>query len=312
MFPSLIQSANDSQHRSNSQANHHPVSTNLFVKSSSKTVTSSKRELTPTVTSSKTVTDEHLDSHSNLDERNFFENKTACVTGAGRGIGRAIAVRLAQLGCRVIAIGRTEDYLIDLAKEHQNIVPVAVDVKNWTATKTAIKPYLPIQLLVNNAGILMLNDFLNIKREDFDESFQTNVRSVISMTQEITKDLISRSMPGSVVNVSSIASEIAAKKFMIYSGTKACMDAFTRNMAGELGPYQIRVNSVQPTVVLTDMGKAAGWENQQQSAPLLAKTPLGRFAEIHEVVEPIIFLLSDKSSMITGACLPIDGGYLVT
>ncbi|CAF3769312.1 unnamed protein product [Rotaria sordida] len=295
MFRDWTHSSNDSRDSSPARQNFSNILTTPKVSSSTRTNNLSSNVPPKMVIRIERANEDFHNNHTNLDENNFFQSKTACVTGAGRGIGRAVALRLAQAGCsRVIALGKTEAHLFSLSNE------------------AAIQPYLPIQLLVNNAGVLILNDFHDIHQKDFDISFQTNVRPIIGLTQEITRDLIARNLPGSIVNVSSIASAIAAQKFMVYAGTKACMDAFTRNMANELGLHQIRVNSVQPTVVLTDMGKAAGWENEQQAAPLLAKTPLGRFAELDDVVEPILFLLSNKSSMITGTCLPIDGGYLAT
>ncbi|CAF1596304.1 unnamed protein product, partial [Rotaria sordida] len=310
MFRDWTHSSNDSRDSSPARQNFSNILTTPKVSSSTRTNNLSSNVPPKMVIPIERANEDYHNNHTNLDENNFFQSKTACVTGAGRGIGRAVALRLAQAGCsRVIALGKTEAHLFSLSNEHKNIIPIAVDVSHWVTTKAAIQPYLPIQLLVNNAGVLILNDFHDIHQKDFDISFQTNVRPIIGLTQEITRDLIARNLPGSIVNVSSIASAIAAQKFMVYAGTKACMDAFTRNMANELGPHQIRVNSVQPTVVLTDMGKAAGWENEQQAAPLLAKTPLGRFAELDDVVEPILFLLSNKSSMITGTCLPIDGVY---
>ncbi|CAF1340472.1 unnamed protein product, partial [Didymodactylos carnosus] len=184
------------------------------------------------------------------------------------------------------------------------IRPVCVDLSDWAATKNAIKEHLPIQLLVNNAAVAILDPFLNIKLEDVDTLFNVNVRSIICLSQEIVRDLIERKLPGSIVNVSSQASAAALKDHTVYCATKASVDAVTRNMALELGPHQIRVNSVQPTVVLTDMGRI-GWSDEKKAAGMLSKIPLNKFAEVDDVVEPIIFLLSDKSGMINGVGLPI-------
>ncbi|CAF0892372.1 unnamed protein product, partial [Didymodactylos carnosus] len=257
-------------------------------------------------------------------DTNFFQGKTACVTGAGRGsffliiitlhersccfetlgIGQALALRLAKLGCKVIAISKTEAHLKELVSMDNTIRPVCVDLSDWAATKNAIKEHLPIQLLVNNAAVAILDPFLNIKLEDVDTLFNVNVRSIICLSQEIVRDLIERKLPGSIVNVSSQASAAALKDHTVYCATKASVDAVTRNMALELGPHQIRVNSVQPTVVLTDMGRI-GWSDEKKAAGMLSKIPLNKFAEVDDVVEPIIFLLSDKSGMINGVGLPI-------
>ncbi|CAF3544891.1 unnamed protein product [Rotaria sp. Silwood1] len=260
---------------------------------------------------------------------NDFRNKTVCVTGAGRGIGNSLALRLAQLGAKVIAISKTDKHLKELAAQNNNIIPVCVDLSDWKATKEAIKSHLPIQLLVNNAAISILDSFLEIKPDDFNTVFNVNVRSIICISQEIARDLIERKLPGSIVNVSSLAAAAALKDHSIYCSSKAAVDSLTRVMALELGPHQIRVNSVQPTVsiqycekffnvfiynvqvVLTDMGRMA-WSDEKKAAGMLSRIPLNRFAEVEDVVEPIIFLLSNKSQMINGTCLPIDGGYLAT
>ncbi|CAF4554083.1 unnamed protein product, partial [Rotaria sp. Silwood1] len=226
-------------------------------------------------------------------------------------IGNSLALRLAQLGAKVIAISKTDKHLKELAAQNNNIIPVCVDLSDWKATKEAIKSHLPIQLLVNNAAISILDSFLEIKPDDFNTVFNVNVRSIICISQEIARDLIERKLPGSIVNVSSLAAAAALKDHSIYCSSKAAVDSLTRVMALELGPHQIRVNSVQPTVVLTDMGRMA-WSEEKKAAGMLSRIPLNRFAEVEDVVEPIIFLLSNKSQMINGTCLPIDGGYLAT
>ncbi|RWS01900.1 L-xylulose reductase-like protein [Leptotrombidium deliense] len=121
--------------------------------------------------------------------------------------------------------------------------------------------------------------------------------------------MISRKKFGcSIVNVSSQASMAALKDHLIYGATKAAVDQLTRTMALELGEHQIRVNAVNPTVVWTDMAKV-GWSDPVKAKNMTDRIPLHRFAEVEDVVHAIIFLLSDKADMITGTCLPIDGGF---
>ncbi|CAF3858066.1 unnamed protein product [Rotaria sp. Silwood1] len=127
-------------------------------------------------------------------DENYFRNKIVCVTSAGRGIGKSLALRLAQLGAKVISASKTDEHLKEL---NNNIVPVYVDLSDWKATKEAINPHLPIQLLVNNAAISIRDSFLEVKQEDFDTLFI-----------EIARDLIERKLPGSIVNVSSQASAV--------------------------------------------------------------------------------------------------------
>lgn len=132
-----------------------------------------------------------------------------------------------------------------------------------------------------------------------------NVKAVFNVTQTLMPYM---NDGGSIVNVSSLASFRAFADHAIYSASKAAIDSFTRSFALELAPRKIRVNSVNPTVVLTTMGKA-NWSDPKKSNPLKNRIPLHRFAELKEVTDPIIFLLSDKSSFINGHTLPIEGGF---
>lgn len=114
---------------------------------------------------------------------------------------------------------------------------------------------------------------------------------------------------GAIVNVSSLAGLVACANHSIYGPSKAALDGLTKSLALELAPRKIRVNSVNPTVILTRMGRA-NWSDPAKANPLLARIPLNRFGEIEDVVEPICFLLSDKSNYINAHCLPIEGGFL--
>jgi L-xylulose reductase len=112
----------------------------------------------------------------------------------------------------------------------------------------------------------------------------------------------------SIVNISSLAGLRAFHGHSVYSASKAGLDALTKSLAVELGPRRIRVNSVNPTVILTRMGRE-NWSDPAKAGPLLSKIPLGRFGEVNEVVDPVVYLLSDQSSFINGHCLPIEGGF---
>lgn len=147
----------------------------------------------------------------------------------------------------------------------------------------------------------MKNNFKNFHFS----TFNVNVKSVFNVNQIIGPKMA----PGSsIVNVSSLAGISAIQGHSIYSATKAAVDMLTKSMALEFGPKNIRVNSVNPTVILTKMGRD-NWTDPAKADPLLNKIPLHRFGEVEEVVEPIIYLLSNKSSFINGTCLVIDGGF---
>ncbi|XP_019357253.1 PREDICTED: L-xylulose reductase [Gavialis gangeticus] len=145
----------------------------------------------------------------------------------------------------------------------------------------------------------------------FCRSFDVNLRAVLQVSQIVARQLIARGAPGAIVNVSSQASQRALQGHTVYCSTKSALDMLTKMMALELGPHKIRVNAVNPTVVMTDMGRV-NWSEPQKAGAMLSRIPLGRFAEVDDVVNSILFLLSDQSAMTTGALLPVDGGFLAS
>uniref|UniRef100_A0A8D0KPP8 Dicarbonyl and L-xylulose reductase n=1 Tax=Salvator merianae TaxID=96440 RepID=A0A8D0KPP8_SALMN len=238
-----------------------------------------------------------------------FCGRRALVTGAGKGIGRAVAVALSRGGAQVVALSRTQADLDSLEKECPGMITVCVDLEDWEATEAALDKVGDIDWLVNNAAIALLQPFLEVTKEAFDRSFSVNLRAALQVSQIVARKLIARKAPGSIVNISSQASHRALTNHTVYSSTKSALDMLTKSMALELGPHKIRVNSVNPTVVLTNMGRL-NWTDPQKAGPMLSRIPLGKFAEVDDVVNSILFLLSDQSTMITGAMLPVDGGFL--
>lgn len=238
-----------------------------------------------------------------------FGGKRALVTGAGKGIGRSTAKMLVKCGAEVIALSRTQEDLDSLKKEEPAIQTVCIDLCDIEATLKTVESIGDIHLLVNNAGIAILGPFEEAKPEDFDKIFSVNVKAPLFIAQVVAKKMIASGFGGAIVNVSSQASKKALKNHILYCSTKAAVDMLTKSLALELGPHQIRVNAVNPTVVLTDMGRL-GWSDPAKAKPMLDQIPLGRFAEVEEVVHAIVYLLSDKASMINGTILPVDGGFL--
>ncbi|XP_034050570.1 L-xylulose reductase-like [Thalassophryne amazonica] len=196
-----------------------------------------------------------------------------------------------------------------LGPQCPSIIPVCVDLADWEATAEALKDVGPIDLLVNNAACLKVESLLEVQPEDFDRLFHVNVKAVLQVSQVVARGMMARGQGGSIVNVSSIAAHRALPGLGTYCATKAALQMLTKSLAMELGPHQIRVNSVDPTVVKTGMGRQAFASPERVSA-MMSRIPLGHFAEVDDVVNSILFLLSDKTNMTNGAALLVDGGLI--
>ncbi|XP_078610472.1 L-xylulose reductase-like [Branchiostoma floridae x Branchiostoma japonicum] len=241
-----------------------------------------------------------------------FDGKKALVTGAGKGIGRDTAKALVKCGAEVFALSRTQEDLDSLVQEYPGIHPVQCDLGDPEVTKAAVESVGPIDLLVNNAGIIIMQPFLDVTLDAFDTVMDVNVRAVLQVSQIIAKGMVERGTGGSIVNVSSLGSKLATKECASYCASKGALDIMSKVMALELGPHKIRVNTVNPVIVMTNLIRKIGYDDPVMAGPWLARIPLGKFAEVDDVVHAILYLLSDKAAMVNGATLPIDGGYLTS
>ncbi|XP_045693182.1 carbonyl reductase [NADPH] 2-like [Phyllostomus hastatus] len=240
-----------------------------------------------------------------------FSSLRALVTGAGQGIGRHTAKALHASGARVVALSRTRANLVSLSEECPGVETVCVDLGDWEATERALGGVGPVDLLVNNAAVALPQPFLEVTKEAFDRSFGVNLRSVFQVSRVVARGMIERRVPGSIVNVSSITAYVTFPNFAVYSSTKGAMTMLTKAMALELGPHKIRVNSVNPTVVLTAMSQQS-LSDPEFARKIKEQHPLKKFAEMEDVVNSILFLLSDRSASTSGSSLLVDAGYLTS
>lgn len=238
-----------------------------------------------------------------------FKGKTAIVTGAGSGIGRDLVLRFAQLGTHVIAVSQTQSKLEALQKElGDRVETICVDLADWDETEKKVAPFCKhIDYLVNNAGYAYCAYLDQMPGSEVSRTMDVNVKGPMNMIRLVAPGMKERKS-GTIVNVSSVAGIVAIDEHVAYAASKAALDMVTKVSAKELGPYNIRVNSVNPTIVWTKMGSEYWGEPTRKSAAL-AKIPMGRFVEIKEVIDPILFLLATESGMISGTTMPIDGGY---
>ncbi|XP_045839841.1 carbonyl reductase [NADPH] 2-like [Meles meles] len=240
-----------------------------------------------------------------------FSGRRALVTGAGKGIGRDTVKALHALGAAVIAVSRTNTDLVSLSEQCPGIETVCVDLGDWEATELALGNVGPVDLLVNNAAMLLKQPFLEVTKDVFDRTFSVNLRSVVQVSQIVARGMIQRGVPGSIVNVSSMVAHVSFPNLAVYSSTKGAMTALTKVMAAELGPYKIRVNSVNPTVVPTAMSQKV-LTDPDFARKLKERHPLRKFAEMEDVVNSILFLLSDRSASTSGSGILVDAGYLAS
>jgi len=260
-------------------------------------------------------TDADTDGHVHIysaaemgDNTEFFKGKRILVTGVGSGIGRCLAKALSEFGAEVHGMTKTATKLDSLRAECPSVKTYCVDLTDFGKLRAVLEGLPVMDGVVNNAGVGMHAPFLEATEEQFDGTFGANLKAAFVVAQCAARKMVSEKRGGCIVNVSSQASMKAIAEHAFYAASKAGMDMMTKVMALELGKHNIRVNAVNPTVVLTELGRAH-WGNPELGKPMLEKIPLGRFAEEKEVVNVILFMLSDNSSMVTGIAMPVDGGF---
>ncbi len=236
-----------------------------------------------------------------------FNGRPVLVTGASGGIGGETVRQLVSAGADVVASGRSEEALATLA-EQTGARALAFDLTSEDSVRGALED-LDVWGVVNCGGFGgEIATPMETDIDVFDKVIATNARGTLLVTKYTSRSMIRLGNGGSIVNVSSQAGLVALDGHISYGSSKAAVDNITRVSALELGRYDIRVNSVNPTVVMTPMS-AWYWGRPEIEGPFLSAMPLGRWATEAEIAAPIVFLLSDGASMISGVSLPIDGGY---
>jgi NAD(P)-dependent dehydrogenase (short-subunit alcohol dehydrogenase family) len=241
-----------------------------------------------------------------------LDGKRALVTGGGRGIGLAAASALAEAGAHVTLAARTKSEIEKAATairargQHAEALPL--DVTDVEAVRRAIEAAAPFQILVNNAGMNRPALLADVTAEDFDAIFALNVRAAFFVAQAVARRLIAQKLPGSIINVSSQMGHVGAARRTVYCASKHAMEGFSKAMAIELAPHNIRVNTLGPTFLETPMTRPF-FEDKAFRDEVLAKIKLGRLGQLDELSGAIVFLASDASSLMTGSALILDGGW---
>jgi len=236
-----------------------------------------------------------------------LKNRSILVTGASGGIGAATVRMLAKEGAQVIAAGRNQQRLEELRAE-TNCRTLSFDLTSEDEVKAALTG-LELYGVVNCGG--WGGEIATPMETDisvFDKVIDINARGTLLVTKYASEAMVAAGNGGAIVNVSSQASLVGLAGHISYASSKGAVDAMTRVSALELGKHNIRVNAVNPTVVMTPMSEWY-WGRDDIGGPLLDAMPLHRWATEEDCAGPIVFLLSDAAAMVSGVCLPVDGGF---
>jgi len=242
-----------------------------------------------------------------------LEGKTAIVTGAGKGIGRAIALALGEAGANVLLVARTENDLEQVMQEMagDRTAYAVADVTDrneiQTAVEKAVEQFGGVDILVNNAGMNIRSKLDDATDSEWHKIMDTNAQSVFMFSQEAAKYMNKGS---SIINVSSVGGDRALKTGVVYAASKAAIIQMTKVMAMEWGDRGIRVNAIGPWYFRTPLTENL-LSDQEYLDSILAVTPLKRVGELPEVASPVVFLASDAAGYITGQTLFIDGGMSI-
>jgi L-rhamnose 1-dehydrogenase len=247
-----------------------------------------------------------------------LQGKTAIVTGAARGIGRAIAVRFGQEGANVAVVdlrekeGQETVRLIEAAGGRATFIHTDVSDRDQVQAmvNTVVQEWDSIDILVNNAGICPFRDFLDMEEDVWDQVLDVNLKGYFLCSQAVAKVMVEQGVKGRIIAVSSISSEFGGSSQAHYCASKAGINLLVKSMAISLGPNGITCNAVLPGTVETDINREAladpkvrdYWSN---------RTPLGRIARPEDITGPVLFFASDDSNWCTGSMLVVDGGTSV-
>lgn len=251
-----------------------------------------------------------------METRTDLEGRCALVSGASRGIGRAVALDLADAGCDVVGAARSEDALAALGREVEargrSFLPLTLDLTETEAVPAAVEHAWAwrggLDVLVNAAGVIVRTGPLEVTPSEWDAVFAVNVRGTFFLTQAVARRMLDAG-GGSIVTVTSLAGEIPTRAAVGYQASKAALIQLTRALAVHWAPT-VRVNSVAPGYVRTDLNSA--WlDDEENQAYVLGNTPLGRVADPEDVVGAVRFLASPAAAYVTGQNLRIDGGWSV-
>ena len=239
-------------------------------------------------------------------------NKNALVVGASSGIGLACAVALADYGAKVTLAARRTKNIKELAEKLNDrgcdASILDLDISNLENIEQNLLSKGPYDVLVNSAGIAKHSLSKNTKVSDFDEVLNVNLKGAFFLTRTVANQLLKDKKSGSLINISSQMGIVGGLERSVYCASKHAVEGFTKAMAIEYGPYGIRINTICPTFILTELTRST-FENAKKRKWIEEKIKLGRVGKVEDIMGAVIYLASDASSLVTGSALMVDGGW---
>ena len=241
-----------------------------------------------------------------------LDGMKALITGASSGVGLGCAVALAEAGSHVVLsarnIGGLNDVVDAIQSKGLSAEAMMLDVTDTNSIRESIENHDPFDILVNSAGLGRHSPSKDTLVEDFDDVMSVNLRGAYFVTQAVAKGLIKAKKSGSLINISSQMGHVGGIDRAVYSASKHAVEGFTKAMAIEWGPHQIRVNTICPTFIRTPLTQST-FDNPERRKWIEGKIKLGRIGEVEDIMGAVVFLASEASAMITGSALMVDGGW---
>ena len=241
-----------------------------------------------------------------------LDGRHALVTGGSRGIGQAAVMALAEAGAHVVVAARNKSEINEVCARVRSLgghaTPWVVDVTNSVAVRDGIAQHGPFQILVNNAGMNRPTLLTEMNDGDLDDVLNLNVKAAFYVAREVVRGLLEAGLPGSLINISSQMGHVGGFRRTVYCATKHAIEGMTKALAWEVGAAGIRVNTICPTFIETDMTRGMLQDLAFRDS-VLSRIALGRVGQPRDLMGAVVFLASDASAMVTGSALMVDGGW---